>query len=89
MNKVTLPLLLALVLLGNGLRSVISSTVFVANLSDYRIAAWGGFAIALSVTVDDCTVFVTVPDDSDVLDSKRCSLWTGSNVLDGPSRCHA
>ena len=49
MNKVTLPLLLALVLLGNGLRSVISSTVFVSE---------GTFASFLKISISQTSAII-------------------------------
>ncbi|SMR70755.1 hypothetical protein SAMN04488030_0367 [Aliiroseovarius halocynthiae] len=49
MNKVTLPLLMALVLLGNGLRSVISSTVFVSE---------GTFASFLKISVSQTSAII-------------------------------
>jgi hypothetical protein len=49
MNKTTLPLLLALVLLGNGLRSVISSTVFVSE---------GTFASFLKISVSQTSAII-------------------------------
>lgn len=49
MNKAALPLLLALVLLGNGLRSVISSTVFVSE---------GTFASFLKISVSQTSVII-------------------------------
>ncbi|WP_106744515.1 hypothetical protein [Yoonia maritima] len=49
MNKATLPLLIALVLLGNGLRSVISSTVFVSE---------GTFASFLKISVSQTSAII-------------------------------
>ena len=49
MNRATLPLLLALVLLGNGLRSVISSTVFVSV---------GSFASFLKISVSQTSAII-------------------------------
>lgn len=49
MNKARLPLLLALVLLGNGLRSVISSTVFVSE---------GTFASFLKISVSQTSAII-------------------------------
>lgn len=49
MSKTTLPLLLALVLLGNGLRSVVSSTVFVSE---------GTFASFLKISVSQTSAII-------------------------------
>lgn len=49
MNNATLPLLIALVLLGNGLRSVISSTVFVSE---------GTFASFLKISVSQTSAII-------------------------------
>ncbi len=49
MNKAALPLLLLLVLLGNGLRSVVSSTVFVSE---------GTFASFLKISVNKTSVII-------------------------------
>jgi hypothetical protein len=49
MNKATLPLLFALVLLGNGLRSVISSTVFVSE---------GTFASFLKISISQTSAII-------------------------------
>jgi hypothetical protein len=49
MNKITLPLLLALVLLGNGLRSVITSSIF---------ASQGEFASFLKISVSQTSMII-------------------------------